>query len=150
MATVNGKMTAIADVIREKTGGTEPLTLDGMAGDIPKVYNAGEQAQYDEFWDTLQNKGASANYQYAFGGGRWTDKIFIPKYDLVGSNFYRCFHTSGIKTINKVVDASNATNMGQMFYAASIVTIKELKFGAKNAYSQTFAGAEDLIKGIFS
>ena len=27
---VNEKMTAIADAIREKTGGTEPLTLDGM------------------------------------------------------------------------------------------------------------------------
>lgn len=28
--TVNEKMTSLADAIREKTGGTEPLTLDGM------------------------------------------------------------------------------------------------------------------------
>ena len=45
MATVNEKMTAIADAIRAKTGGTEPLTLDGMATAIPIVYKAGEDAR---------------------------------------------------------------------------------------------------------
>lgn len=35
------KMTAIADAIREKTGGTDLLTLDGMAAAIPEVFAAG-------------------------------------------------------------------------------------------------------------
>lgn len=148
MATVNEKMTAIANAIRDKTGGTTPLTLDGIAEDIPKVYangeNAGKQEQYDEFWDTLQNYGAKCDYQYAFGGGRWNDEIFKPKYDLVGINFFRCFHTSAIKTIDKVIDASNATNLGQMLYGASVVTIKELRFGEKNTFSSAFALADDL------
>ena len=39
---VNEKMTAIADAIREKTGGTDALTLDGMAQAIPAVFAAGE------------------------------------------------------------------------------------------------------------
>lgn len=34
---VNSKMTAIADAIREKTGGTDPLTLDQMAGQIADI-----------------------------------------------------------------------------------------------------------------
>ena len=38
---VNSKMTAIADAIREKTGGTDALTLDGMAAAIPEVFAAG-------------------------------------------------------------------------------------------------------------
>ena len=38
---VNSKMTAIADAIREKTGGTDALTLDGMAAAIPEVFSAG-------------------------------------------------------------------------------------------------------------
>lgn len=34
---VNEKMTAIADAIRERTGGTEPLTLDQMAAEIAEI-----------------------------------------------------------------------------------------------------------------
>lgn len=37
------KMTAIADAIRLKTGGTEALTLEDMAAAIPEVYNAAER-----------------------------------------------------------------------------------------------------------
>lgn len=37
MATVNEKMTAIADAIRAKTGGTDALTLDGMAQAIAGI-----------------------------------------------------------------------------------------------------------------
>ncbi len=144
MATVNEKMTAIADAIRDKTGGTEPLTLDDMATDIPKVFDAGKQSQYDEFWDNYQNYGESADYQYSFGGRRWTDELFLPKYDLVGGNFYRCFHSSGITTVDKVIDASGATNMGQAFYGASIVTIKELRFGERNTFDGTFISARAL------
>lgn len=48
MATVNDKMTAIADAIRDKTDGTDALTLDGMAAEIPKVYEAGKASMVDE------------------------------------------------------------------------------------------------------
>ena len=48
---------------------------------IPQVYDAGKQAEYDAFWDTLQNKGARVNYQYAFS--RWTGDYFCPKYKIV-------------------------------------------------------------------
>lgn len=41
MATVNEKMTAIADAIREKTGGTEPLGLDAMAQAIAALETGG-------------------------------------------------------------------------------------------------------------
>lgn len=40
---VNEKMTAIADAIRDKTGGTDALTLDDMAENVPKVFEAGKQ-----------------------------------------------------------------------------------------------------------
>ena len=41
---LNDKMTAIADAIREKTGGTDPLSLDAMAAAVPTVYAAGKSA----------------------------------------------------------------------------------------------------------
>ena len=69
MATVNDKMTAIADAIRERTGETEPLTLDDMATDIPKVYEKGKQAERDEFWDAYQENGKRTQYNFAFAVG---------------------------------------------------------------------------------
>ena len=41
MATINEKMTAIADAIRAKTGGTEPLGLDAMAAAISALETGG-------------------------------------------------------------------------------------------------------------
>ncbi|MBO5863115.1 MAG: hypothetical protein J6Q59_02475 [Paludibacteraceae bacterium] len=41
-------MTAIADAIRDKTGETEPLTLDAMAESIPFVYSHGYVAGNEE------------------------------------------------------------------------------------------------------
>lgn len=39
---VNSKMTAIADAIREKTGGTDLLSLDEMAAGVDETYEAGK------------------------------------------------------------------------------------------------------------
>lgn len=57
---VNEKMTAIADNIRAKTGDTEPLTLDGMAESIPKVYFAGQSSMVDP--DKIIPKTVSDSY----------------------------------------------------------------------------------------
>lgn len=101
MATVNEKMTAIADAIRNKTGGVDPLTLDDMAENIPNVYDAGRQAEYDKFWDAFQTKGNKKLYTYAFSGGCWTDDTFRPKYDITieGTNA-----TIGIFNYTGIVD----------------------------------------------
>lgn len=81
---VNGKMTAIADNIRSKTGGTEALTLDDMASSVNDVYEAGRQAEYDAFWDAFQNEGKPMSWgSYTFGGTWWNDKTFNPKYDII-------------------------------------------------------------------
>ena len=49
MATVNEKMTAIADAIRAKTGGTDPLTLDGMATAIAGIETGGGGMSDEEY-----------------------------------------------------------------------------------------------------
>ena len=86
MATVNEKMAAIADAIRASTGGAEPLTLDGMAQEIPKIYAAGYEegkaegggGESEDFWGLFQNYGARANYSYAFAGSAF--KVIKPTY----------------------------------------------------------------------
>lgn len=83
---VNEKMTAIADNIRSKTGGTEALSLDGMASGVNEVYEAGKKAEYDDFWDTYQLNGTTpfgyGSNNFMFGNPRWNDKTFYPKHNI--------------------------------------------------------------------
>lgn len=51
---VNSKMTAIADAIRDKTGGTDPLTLDQMAAEIASIQTGVELP-------TLENPGSASD-----------------------------------------------------------------------------------------
>ena len=51
---VNSKMAAIADAIRDKTGGTDPLTLDQMAAEIASIQTGVELP-------TLENPGSASD-----------------------------------------------------------------------------------------
>ena len=94
MATVNEKLTAIADAIREEIYYGGKLTLDDMATHIPTVaalgydrgyaegYTEGRKAQYDEFWDSFQDNGNRTNMRNLFSGQGWNDKTFKPKYSM--------------------------------------------------------------------
>lgn len=84
MATVNEKMTAIADNIRDKTGGTEALTLDDMASGVNEVYEAGYNQHESDWWDAYQRQGSSTMYSSAFANGIFTDELYKPKYPLRG------------------------------------------------------------------
>ena len=140
----------IAKTLQRFTGHDISYTPDMMTGGIIDVQQKasidgkeegirqGRQDRYNEFWDAIQKNGESVNYQYAFGGGRWSDATFKPKYDLKGTSFYRCFHSSEIKTIDKVIDASKATAVGQMFYNAAIENITHLIMPNLTSYSQMF------------
>jgi hypothetical protein len=118
---VNEKMTAIADAIREKTGGTEALSLDGMANGINEVYDKGRNDEWSDFWDAFQDYGKRTNYYYAFyseSTRAWNDKNFKPKYDIKPTNMSRFMRYSGITNLEEilekqgvVLDTSKATNM---------------------------------------
>ena len=106
------KLTAIANVIREKSGTPELIPLAEMPGKIEVVYDvgywnghtdgfnegheagyeggladgyeSGKQEEHDRFWDSCQDKGARTYYQSAFNGNYGWDKYnFYPKYDIV-------------------------------------------------------------------
>lgn len=90
---VNEKMTAIADAIRDKTKETEALSLDDMATEVSKVFDVGKKAEYDAFWDNLQQNGNRKHYANAFSFVGWNDDIYNPKYPIVPTN------TQGIGSI---------------------------------------------------
>ena len=157
---VNEKMTAIADAIRDKTGSTEKLGLDAMASGIGEVYAAGyaagqsagggSQIGYDEFWDSFQKNGNRTDYTRAFM--YWTDKMYQPKYGftLADMAFVSAQYMYAQSTIVDLSDiylrSSTATNFAYTFEkAAQLKKVGTLYNSANNSqYTNTFFSCESL------
>lgn len=157
---VNEKMTAIADAIRDKTGGTEKLGLDAMASGVGEVYTkgieVGKQAEYDAFWNEMQS-GDRTNYGYAFY--YWTDAMYKPKwrfnkddYAIVSSAQYMYANSTIVDLSDIYLRASTSSSYGYTFFNAS--KLKKvgvlLNSAATIQYSNTFNGCISLesIEGI--
>ena len=66
--------------------------LQTVAENEQKVYAAGMQKQYDEFWDFYQDYGKRTNYNRAFASGGWQSTVtFRPKYDIKPTECYMMF-----------------------------------------------------------
>ena len=70
-----------------------------VAENVPKVYKAGQQSEYDRFWDAYQNYGGVMNAYYAFSGPAWNDNTYRPKGTIkaVQENGLIGIFTGGIK-----------------------------------------------------
>lgn len=109
--------------------------LTTVAENVPKVYEAGQQAEYDRFWDSFQQNGKRNNYYCAFGGMCWKPETLKPKYkvapveDASGDQyavymFFHCNRMSGseidFRDIADKFDFSNIINASQMFTDSNI------------------------------
>lgn len=145
IATINEKMSAIADAIRDKTDTTDKLSLDGMAQAIPEVYGQGKQTQYDEFWDKFQSKGNRRYYQYAFYGEGWGDTIYNPKYPIITNNANYVFASSSITDTKVTIDVSGATSSSSYtFNASKIKTIRKLIVSENILFTGYFGNCSSL------
>lgn len=151
---VNSKMTAIADAIRGKTGGTGKLNLDQMAIGVNDVYQAGynagagtggggnydegyndgiaegieqgKQAEYNRFWNALQNNGAAMDYTYAFAGSTWDDDCYNPKYPIKATACTNMFRNAVITDVKVPIDLSNGTGTHVLNNCRNLVNIPEI------------------------
>lgn len=93
-------------------------------GGYDRGFAEGKQAEYDRFWNAVQDYGNRTNYTYAFHYGSWNDVTFKPKYDLrptgdASRMFESCIITDlkGILERQGVVlDLSNVTWAVNTFY----------------------------------
>ncbi len=90
--------------------------LTTIAENEQKVFDAGKQAEWSEFWDSYQQNGNRTYYNFAFGY-QWTDICFKPKYDIRPTSamqmFYSCNMTDVQANLDKagvVMDLSKVTN----------------------------------------
>ncbi len=154
------KMTAIADAIREKTGGTEALSLDDMATAIAGIetgggyddgYANGKRAEYDAFWDMYQQNGERIDYAQAFRMV-FDDVSFKPKYDMFPDNANQMFSASQITNLKKlledagkVFDVSKARYTTQMFQSSTITHIPTMDFSNASLVSAVFMDTPNLV-----
>lgn len=139
---VNTKMTAIANAIREKTGGTDLLTLDGMAESIPQVFQAGKNAEYDMFWDSIQQNGNRQDYWGTFAF--WADEIFKPKYPIKTNSANYLFYHCGAANIPEItITGSTLINTFENSRGQVIEKVKLLANGSQS-FTSTFLGMKQL------
>ena len=97
--------------------------LQTIAENEQKVYGAGEQAEYDGFWDAFQQNGARESYSYGFAGHGWTDKTFKPKHNIKPNIMANMFYASRIEgdlveileSLGVSLDTSKATSISNAF-----------------------------------
>lgn len=143
---LNGALTATAEAIRSKTDSTEPITFDmddgfksavegiatGGGGDTEAAYEQGvadgKKAEYDAFWDEIQQNGKRTNYALGLCGNHWTKHNFKPKYPInpVGSaeNCFAYWQSTVFKDLIDLrecceLNTSQATSLGSAFYGSA-------------------------------
>lgn len=103
--------------------------LTTVAENIPKVYEAGQRAEHERFWDNYLRYGSY--WVYRFAGWGWDDNTFQPTKDIVVTgNATGLFRETAIVdlakclTDNKVIlDVSGVTNASYLFGFSNIVNI---------------------------
>lgn len=109
--------------------------LTTIAENEQKVFDAGKQTAYDAVWEAYQQSGRRTDYSNAFRGGRFTDETFRPKYDIRPTKSDYMFAYQGyeseecitdlaarLEEAGVVLDTSQCTNFGYMFYVANRIT----------------------------
>lgn len=122
--------------------------VERAKADLDAAYAAGKQAEYDAFWDTLQENGKRTAYNRGFSGASWNDKTFFPKYDIrpswaIVGTFIECGVTdleARLKECGVVLDTSNNANYGQVFHSGAFTILPEIVFsGFASSMYETFA-----------
>lgn len=138
---VNEKMTAIADAIRDKTGSTEALSLDEMAEKVTAVYDnghaEGKEAQKKRFFQVYQNWGSRQYYQYAFFDAYWCDELYEPLYPIVSHNCNYVFQSCGITDTKVTTDFRGHTGTAYNTFnnCTKLKTVRKLMVNEGLAYN---------------
>ena len=116
-----------------------------IAENQQKIYEAGKEKEWSDFWEIYQRNNNYGSHYGAFSSYCWNDEIFKPKYDLKVTNAERMFYSSGIKNLQECLnsrgvklDLSKNTSANYMFCQALCTSIDVLDFSNCLAYNSAF------------
>lgn len=123
--------------------------LTAVAENMPKVFEAGKDAEHNAFWDSFVGNGTLSYATYLFAGGGWSSRTFRPTKNLIftGSamglfresniaNLKECLDSCGV-----ILDTSQATSLNYAFaYGRFKYLPKVSMLSAKSNTQSTFGG----------
>ena len=122
-----------------------------MPSGIEEVYEAGQKAEYDRFWDNNPIAKGATSGENLFSGKSWNDETFKPKYDIIISDLSSCymmFKACGVTDLVKRLaecgvrlDMSNASTLYYAFFDSKITHIGEISLIRASLYGGTAATA---------
>lgn len=124
--------------------------LAAVAENVPKVYEAGKKAEYDEFWDSYVGLTSFVNM---FAGRMWNDTTFKPKYNLVAKGQANSmFYSNGCSNIKQSLidsgvrlDLSQATQVNQTFNYCYSLELPEIDLSNATTLQGTFQNSRQLV-----
>lgn len=151
---------------------SEKLTT--IAENIPKVYKAGKNKEWSDFWDIYQENGKRTDYQTAFRYSCWNDNNFKPKYLIQPLNAENMFQRTMITDI-RMVDLTKATSVGSLCNSSTqgiryvgqvgnsslttfgsvfgwchkLISVEKMIVGAGAQFANAFTGCYDLVSIAF-
>lgn len=107
-------------------------------------FDIGKKAQYDEFWDAVQNFGNRTSYNGVFF--QWGDSAFYPKYDLIPiGNASSMFQQIKVKNFKQrlidcgvTLDLSKATNVNYLFSVAEVTHVPVINTTSASSLASIF------------
>ena len=108
--------------------------------DFDDVYEAGEKAEYDAFWDAYQNYGYRTDYATLFTGTGWKyGTSYKPKYPLIPTSAQQMYYGSNLQyEALKDVDFSNCTEFYQAFSYSYVAHLGIIDFRKASRVTQAF------------
>ena len=109
--------------------------LTAIADNMAALYTAGQQAEYDRFWDAFQKNGTLTNYTHAFAGVTWTEETMQPKHPVkVVGWCERMFFKNQCSTLlaRDKFDFSQMTDCNYLFAESMFHSIDYLDFSGCN------------------
>lgn len=118
---------------------------DGYEEGYSEGEAAGQKAEYDIFWDMLQNNGNRTNYSGAFSNrnSNWTDKSYRPKYPLKPTSADEMFYNCGVVETKIECDFSKCTSMYWTFRNSWVKHIGVVDFSSCNNMNLSFSFLEN-------
>lgn len=110
--TLTEKLTALADAVREKTGRTEPMTLDEMTAEIDGL----SVGTTDAFVSQLTADGTDFSYIFINGKDRFpeTEVLTLPP-TAKGKKFISTYQNCRVRQLPQTIDISSAEVVENMF-----------------------------------
>jgi hypothetical protein len=113
----------------------------------------GKQAEWNEFWDAIQNYGNLRDYYYVFAYINLGDDNFNPKYPIICEGSVSAngmFYGSGGRTITdtKVPIELRTTGNATFYSCSNLVTVRKLIVYETTTFDRNFLSGTSSLKNI--